>query len=209
MQKKNIIILFPITFLLYVFLIVIFVEYANILGNNLTSQQKIFSIGAYLIAWFTIFAIITAFALYIICKSNIEKKWKIILSICWTIFTPIYFVIYCVKFNKIFSNEPMDNNTIVNKINKSSLFSFIMLVTIVIMAISTLIIDNSSISSKYVINEWLGWSTIVLIVIYFFSYAYTSYYSNLFIEKGISYVGKIPFAFSFMWMYSKKIVKNN
>ncbi len=208
MQKKNIIILFPITFLLYVLLVVIFIQYANILGNNITTQQKIFSISAYLIAWLAIFVVITIFALYIILKSNIEKKWKVILSISWTIFTPIYFVIYCVKFKKIFEKELMDIDPIVNKINRSSLFSFIVLITTIILAISTLIIEKSSISSKHIINEWVGWFTIALIVVYFFSYTYTTYCSNLFSEKIISYMGKIPFACSFVWMYSNKIIKN-
>ncbi len=207
MQKKNIIILFPITFLLYVLLTIIFVEYAKIFGNNITTEQKIFSISAFLIAWLVIFAIITAFALYIICKSDIEKKWKIILSISWTIFTPIYFVIYCIKFKKIFANELININPNVNGINNSSLFSFIVLVIAIVLAISTLIIDNSSIASKHIINECVGWFTIALIVVYFFSYTYTTYCSNLFSEKIISYIGKIPFACSFVWMYSNKIIK--
>lgn len=80
MQKENLTILFPVTFLIYLFAPIIL--WAGITDNSfgLTIEEK----NAMLITGIVIFSIVIILcaiaAIIIITYSNIDKKWKLILS---------------------------------------------------------------------------------------------------------------------------------
>lgn len=209
MQKLNSTILFPITCVLYAVLIIGF----SIVGTDgLTAEE---SLAPYLgigLTFFLLFLIVSIIAVIEICICNIDTKWKIILSFSWVIFTPIYLIIYYAKFRTIFAKKLINNPQVeIKKINNASLLSFILLVvfllTIAIMEIVYLALRKNQ-ESELLAGQF---STLALIALlaYLFVYVRLLYLSMFNNQSKISNVCKIPFACSFVWMYSKKIIKNN
>ncbi|MDE5651728.1 MAG: hypothetical protein K2H80_01575, partial [Ureaplasma sp.] len=82
MQKTNSNVLFPITCILYVVLIIGF----SIIGTNgLTINEKLAPYLGISLTFLFLFLIISIIAIVEISTSNIDKKWKIILSVSWII----------------------------------------------------------------------------------------------------------------------------
>lgn len=208
MQKLNSTILFPITCVLYVVLII----GLSIVGtNNLTLEENLAPYLGIGLTFLLLFLIVSIIAIIEICTSNIDKKWKYVLLFSWVIFTPIYLIIYYVKFKSIFAKKLINNPQVeIKKINISSFLSFILLVvfllTNAIMGIVYLVLHKNQ-ESEFLAGEF---STLALIslLVYSFVYVRLLYLSMFNNQPKISCVCKIPLACSFVWMYSRKIVKN-
>lgn len=187
--------------------------WAGITDNSfgLTIEEK----NAMLITGSVIFSIVIILcavaAIIIIAYSNIDKKWKLILSFSWIIFTPIYLIIYYTKFQTIFSKK-LEKKTYFNldKLNVTSFISFVAMIVLIISLIMTFVLEKILSPQSYNKDLLLGIFGITLLlsfITYTFTYSISLYLSMYSKEQKISCPSKIPFACSFVWMYSKKIIK--
>ncbi len=201
MQRTNSIFLFPITIVLY---LIVGIAVPNFLLDKDLGQEAArfisFSVG---ISCLIIFLIISIVAIIIICKDNIDKKWKLSLCFSWILFTPIYLTIYYTKFRVIFANKlTSKDNFSLRKTNITSFLSFLLLFIMIgtFIPLTLFPIKNEN-SILYTLTIFF----LLSVFFYFFLYFLSLYLSMFNDEPKISYVSRIPFAYSFIWMYSKKI----
>ncbi len=211
--------MFPLTLFVYIFTITIIIC-NSILINDQTSEIiqgiKIENFAFGILAIFVLF-IFDIPALIIICLSNIKTKWKIILSLDWLLFTPIYMIIYYAKFNIIFEKSllKINNSHGLKNIKINSLISFIVLIILVMSMIIELIIGaqypNIQTQPYWVEQVYTGLNSIIFITIgiYIYNYMISVYMSMFFNKKNIKHIGKIPFAFSVVWMYANKTISKS
>lgn len=201
MQRTNSIFLFPITIVLY---LIVGIAIPNfLLDKNLgqvVAKTISFSTG---ISCLIIFLVLSIVAIIIICKDNIDKKWKLLLCFSWILLTPIYLIIYYTKFKIIFANKLTNKNKFnLKKINITSFISFLLLFIMIgtFIPLTLFQVENEN-SVLYTLAIFF----LLLVFFYFFLYFLSLYLSMFNDEPKISYVSRIPFAYSFIWMYSKKI----
>ncbi|MDE5617524.1 MAG: hypothetical protein K2I36_01620 [Ureaplasma sp.] len=210
MQRTNSIVIFPITLIIYISIILYTIFLFETFGTN---DIKILMLAA--LAFFsTIGMFLFVFdivALTLILNSKIDKKWKKILSISWVVFTPIYFVIYYLKFNIIFEKILDKTTNIENnkKINLNSIISFFVIILFLISFIFQLATifkypDRSNQPNWVNIGDEIS-SVIFFISLstYIFNYFISIYISMFISNKSICYLSRIPLAFSVIWMHNK------
>ena len=192
-QKLNFTILFTLSFF-FIYLFPILDLINTITRNDITLEQKHTDLVMWIIVWVVVYFIVTLIGFIFILISKIDKKWKLILSIFWILFKPIYMIIYCVKFKVIFSKYIENLSNINDEMtNKTSIYSFVLLNLFVVFSIIVIIFSNVLINKSA--NE---------IVVEVFS---ISIYYSL-IKSNNSYIKRIPILFSFIWIFSKIKNKN-
>ncbi len=207
-QKLNFTILFTLSFF-FIYLFPILDLINTITRNDITLEQKQTDLVMWIIVWVVVYFVVTLIGFIFILISKIDKKWKIILSIFWILFKPIYMIIYCVKFKVIFSKYIENLSNINDEMtNKTSIYSFVLLNLFVIFSIIVIIFSSVLInkSTNEIVVEVFSILDLIVIIGYFFAFT-KSIYCSL-IKSNNSYIKRIPILFSFIWIFSKIKNKN-